>query len=97
MKDIGRATTAAPTFFPAAYIKSMTGKQYSLIDGGLGINNPSKLVLDEVSFDAKNDGNPDNFFLLSLSTGMPQQSSGLKKDAGFGQIGNIIATYGISS
>lgn len=70
MKDIGRATSAAPTFFPAAHIKSMTGKQYSLVDGGLGINNPSKLILDEISFDAKNDGNPDNFFLLSLSTGM---------------------------
>jgi hypothetical protein len=35
------------------------------------MNNPSKLILDELLQDAKNDDNPDNFFLLSLSTGVP--------------------------
>ena len=67
-----RATSAAPTYFPAATFKSLTGKEYSLMDGGIGMNNPSKLVLDEISLDVKNDENTKNFFLLSLSTGIPR-------------------------
>lgn len=37
MRDVARATSAAPTFFPSAEIKNVTGtKEYSLIDGGIG-------------------------------------------------------------
>jgi hypothetical protein len=50
----------------------MSGKEYDLMDGGMGMNNPSKLVLDELSLAAKNDGSPENYFLLSLSTGTPK-------------------------
>lgn len=28
IKDVGRATSAAPTYFPAAQIKSLAGKEY---------------------------------------------------------------------
>lgn len=43
-----RATTAAPTYFPAADIRSVSGKNYVLVDGGVGLNNPAKLILDEI-------------------------------------------------
>lgn len=44
MRDVGRATSAAPTFFPSAEIKNVSGtKHYSLIDGAIGQNNPAKL------------------------------------------------------
>ena len=37
MRDVARATSAAPTFFPSAEIKNLNGtKKYSLIDGGVG-------------------------------------------------------------
>lgn len=49
MRDIARATSAAPTFFPSAEIKNIGASQrYSLIDGGVGLNNPSKLVIDDI-------------------------------------------------
>ena len=35
-----RATTAAPTFFPAAVIASLAGVQHELIDGGVCANDP---------------------------------------------------------
>lgn len=41
IKDVGRATSAAPTYFPAAQIKSLAGKEYQFIDGGVGKNNPA--------------------------------------------------------
>lgn len=46
MRDVARATSAAPIFFPSAEIKNVSlNKDYSLIDGGVGQNNPSKIVI----------------------------------------------------
>lgn len=47
-KSNRRATSAAPTYFPAADIYSIVGKHYTLVDGGVGLNNPSRLILDEI-------------------------------------------------
>jgi flagellar biosynthesis GTPase FlhF len=41
----------------------------SLVDGGVGMNNPSKLVIDEVKKLSSNSGSIENYFLLSLGTG----------------------------
>jgi patatin-like phospholipase/acyl hydrolase len=50
-KDVARATSAAPTFFPSAEIKNVYANiRYSLLDGGVGLNNPSKLVIDDESW-----------------------------------------------
>ena len=47
MRDVGRATSAAPIYFPSAEIKNIEANvKYSLIDGGIGLNNPGKLVID---------------------------------------------------
>lgn len=49
MKDVSRATSAAPIYFPSAEIKNVDATiSYSLIDGGVGLNNPSKLVIDDI-------------------------------------------------
>ena len=70
MRDVARATSAAPTYFPSAEIKNITAtKKFSLIDGGVGMNNPSKLVIDDVKKASTNLGNENNYFLLSLGTG----------------------------
>lgn len=41
LKDVGRATTAAPTYFEPVLIKSLGGTAYGLIDGGVFANNPA--------------------------------------------------------
>lgn len=41
VKDICRATSAAPTYFEPAQIKSLYGQNYTLIDGGVYANNPT--------------------------------------------------------
>lgn len=41
VRDVARATTAAPTYFAPAQITSLAGDTYSLVDGGLVANNPA--------------------------------------------------------
>ena len=41
IKDVARATSAAPTYFEAARIQSLTQTVYALIDGGMFANNPA--------------------------------------------------------
>jgi uncharacterized protein len=41
LRDVARATTAAPTFFEPARVTAMDGKQYTLVDGALAANNPA--------------------------------------------------------
>jgi patatin-like phospholipase/acyl hydrolase len=48
-RDIARGTSSAPTYFPSAKIKNINATQrYSLIDGGVELNNHSKLVIDDI-------------------------------------------------
>ena len=60
--EAARATSAAPTFFKRIEI----GNKQPFVDGGLGRNNPSKLVLDEakVVFPTRQIG-----CLVSIGTG----------------------------
>jgi patatin-like phospholipase/acyl hydrolase len=41
VKDVARATSAAPTYFEVARVKSRSGVSYPLIDGGVFANNPA--------------------------------------------------------
>jgi len=41
IRDVARATSAAPTFFEPAFVKSLEGFSRSFIDGGMFANNPS--------------------------------------------------------
>ncbi|KAJ1307827.1 hypothetical protein OPQ81_001909 [Rhizoctonia solani] len=45
--EAGRATSAAPSYFPPIKLKDEHGQLRSYIDGGLGYNNPSKELLNE--------------------------------------------------
>jgi len=47
VRDVARATSAAPTYFPPAGIKSMEGADYSLLDGGVFANNPALCAYSE--------------------------------------------------
>jgi uncharacterized protein len=47
VRDIARATAAAPTYFEPAHITSLSGQIWSLIDGGVFANNPTLCAFAE--------------------------------------------------
>lgn len=47
VRDLCRATSAAPTFFEPANIKSQYGQEFTLIDGGVFANNPALCAYSE--------------------------------------------------
>ncbi len=48
LKDVARATSAAPTYFECSKVKSFTSISYPLIDGGVFVNNPALCAYSEV-------------------------------------------------
>ncbi len=63
-----RATSAAPTYFEAANIKAVGGKEFSLIDGGVFANNPTLCAYAEArTMNHKPTAN--QMVILSLGTG----------------------------
>lgn len=66
LADVGRATSAAPTFFEPFAITSLSGRVTPCIDGGVVANNPARLaLLAAMGMDSRLDG----FALISLGTG----------------------------
>ncbi|HVA97452.1 MAG TPA: patatin-like phospholipase family protein [Bacteroidia bacterium] len=49
LRDVCRATSAAPTYFKPALIKSFAGNERTLIDGGVYAANPTMCALTEVA------------------------------------------------
>lgn len=47
VKEVARATSAAPTYFEVARVKSVFGTPYPLIDGGVFANNPAMCAYAE--------------------------------------------------
>lgn len=48
LRDVARATSAAPTYFPPARITSLAGEVVTAVDGGIYANNPAGLALAQV-------------------------------------------------
>jgi patatin-like phospholipase/acyl hydrolase len=66
-KDLARATCAAPTYFPPATLIDGTGRRaLTLIDGGVGVNNPT---LAAAIYAKEIFGEQEDFFIVSLGTG----------------------------
>ena len=69
LRDVCRATSAAPTYFPPARIASLAGEMATLVDGGLCANNPSACALAQ----AAKAGRLDDAVMLSLGTGQVER------------------------
>ncbi len=67
VKEAARATSAAPTYFEASKIKSMTNITYPLIDGGVFVNNPTLCAYAEAH--NKFNKTAKEMVILSLGTG----------------------------
>jgi len=68
MKDVARATSAAPTYFPSANVKSIIseGMEYAFVDGGVFLNNP---VLSAYIEARKIYPEAEKYIIVSLGTG----------------------------
>ncbi len=89
LKDVCRATSAAPTYLPA-YKFIFNSRSRVCVDGGVYINNPTVASLVEISkhHDAApyniKDMNMDNVMVLSLGTGHYAENIARKKVEGWG-------------
>ncbi len=68
LRDICRATTSAPTYFPPVSIKSMTKQEYLCIDGGIFAHNPSIFGYAELRR-LDNEAGARNMLMFSIGTG----------------------------
>jgi patatin-like phospholipase/acyl hydrolase len=83
-KDVARATSAAPTYFEVAQIKSFSDHEYPLVDGGVFVNNPALCAFAESM--AKFDTTPKNIVMLSLGTGFVRNPYLYEKAKNWGAI-----------
>lgn len=73
LREVARATSAAPTYFEVARVKSLSNVTYPLIDGGVFVNNPTLCAYAEarqLNFDSfRQKPTAKNMVILSLGTG----------------------------
>ena len=93
VKDVARATSAAPTYFECSKVKSLTNINYPLIDGGVFVNNPALCAYAEVhhvyNVTAK------GMAILSLGTGYEKKSFNYNQAKDWGMVGWIKPLIGI--
>ena len=68
VREVCRATSAAPTYFETALIKSLSGVSYTLIDGGVFANNPALCAYSEVR-NSTGEPTAKDMFIVSIGTG----------------------------
>lgn len=86
LRDAARATSAAPTFFEPAVIKSRAKRptRRALIDGGVFVNNPALAgFIEAVSMGCK----PEEVVVVSFGTGIATRQIPYEKAKDWGAIG----------
>lgn len=90
VRDVALATSAAPTYFEAARIKSKLQVPYPLIDGGVFANNPAMCAYAEArSMEFKGKFNlptAKDMFLVSIGTGSIKKAYQYKDVKDFGML-----------
>ena len=90
VKDVARATSAAPTYFEAARVKNGIGKSFALVDGGLFANNPAMVAYSEarsMTFKDKVDyPTAKDMMIVSIGTGSKSKSYTHEQIKDWGQI-----------
>ncbi len=89
VKDVARATSAAPTYFQPAHIQSLNDQLYTLVDGGMFANNPALCAYAEVrklNFGSLNKPTAKDMIIVSLGTGAVKKSYHYDKFKSAGEI-----------
>lgn len=84
IKDVARATSAAPTYFECSNVKSLTSISYPLIDGGVFVNNPTLCAYSEVHNKFKKTAK--EMVILSIGTGFVKTEYNYKDAKDFGMM-----------
>ena len=89
VRDVARATSAAPTYFEVARVKNVLGSPFPLVDGGLFANNPTLCAYSEVrtmNIQGIKFPSAKNMFIVSLGTGSIKKSYPYKAAKDWGQL-----------
>lgn len=90
LREVARATSAAPSYFEPALVHSISEVSYPLIDGGIFANNPAMCAYAEAR-DLFYNGYPerknDEIFILSIGTGTIKKQYDYKKAKDWGALG----------
>lgn len=78
IKDVARATSAAPTYFPATNIISGNGENHLFVDGGVAANNPTFHAYKEARKEIPNN----RWQVISLGTGAANLFTLRSKESG---------------
>jgi patatin-like phospholipase/acyl hydrolase len=78
VRDVCRATSAAPSYFETSHIHSLGAVAHTFIDGGIFANNPSLCAYAEVRR-ADDQPKAKDMFVLSLGTGSTKHSYDYEK------------------
>ncbi len=95
VRDVARATSAAPTYFEPALVSSFAEVSYPLVDGGVFANNPSLCAYAEARQHFKiNNGSKNvsakEMFIVSIGTGSEKRSLNYNTTKGWGALGWIF-------
>jgi predicted acylesterase/phospholipase RssA len=75
MRDVARATSAAPTYLPPARLDWAGQEDMVLVDGGIFAKNPSMIAYVEAVTRARERGlEPDDITLVFVGTGRPERT-----------------------
>lgn len=85
VRDVCRATSAAPTYFEVSETRSLTDITYHLVDGGVFANNPTLCGYAEVRNKFKHTAK--DMVVLSLGTGKVQKEYQYEKAKDWGLMG----------
>lgn len=99
LRDVARSTSAAPTYFPVSYIKSLNGNPATLVDGGIFANDPSlcaiveakKKVWKEIGHEPK----VKDMYVLSIGTGRVSESYPYQKSKNWGTVSWVLPVIDI--
>ncbi|WP_421763544.1 patatin-like phospholipase family protein [Ekhidna sp.] len=87
VKDVARATSAAPTYFECEQIMSEKGGAFTLIDGGVFVNNPALVAYAEgrnIFKVEKEEATAKDMKILSIGTGYTRKPYAYKKAKNWG-------------
>jgi hypothetical protein len=77
MREVARATSAGPTFFPTAAVTGLPGQ---FIDGGVFANDPAFVAYIEALTIARTRGLSEDILVVSVGTGMPVSDMPVEDD-----------------
>ncbi|SNS93036.1 Patatin-like phospholipase/acyl hydrolase [Ekhidna lutea] len=87
VKDVARATAAAPTYFECAKVASEYGDEFPLIDGGVFVNNPALVAYAEgrsIFKVGSKEATAKDMKILSLGTGYTRKKYHYSKAKNYG-------------